>query len=175
MNNTARVRAELPGLLKNLEAQSLLDIPCGDLYWIKNLDLGVNEYIGADIVKEIVESNQQKFGSTTRTFIHLNLLKDELPRVDVVLCRDCLVYFSNADIMRALQNIKKSQSKYLLTTSFSHPAVNEDIVMGEWRPINLQAPPMFLPAPMMVIYEDYTGKVNYPDKVLALWRISDLP
>lgn len=175
LENTARVRAELPGLLRKLEAKALLDIPCGDLYWIKDLDLGVEKYIGADIVREIVERNKEKFGSAARLFIHLDLLKDELPRVDVVLCRDCLVHFSNADVIRALQNMKKSQSRYLLTTSFSSTAVNEDIVIGEWRPLNLQAPPMSLPAPVMVIHESYTGEVNYPDKVLALWKISDLP
>jgi SAM-dependent methyltransferase len=175
LENTARVRAELPGLLRKLEARSLLDIPCGDLYWIKDLDLGVDRYIGADIVKELVERNEEKFGSTTRVFVHLDLRKDELPRVDVVLCRDCLIHLSNLDIIRVLENIKKSQAKYLLTTSFTRPTVNEDIVAGEWRQLNLQAPPLSLPAPMMVIKEGYTGTVNYPDKVLALWKISDLP
>ena len=160
MENTTRVRALLPGLLRKLEAKSLLDIPCDDLYWIKDLDLGVDKYIGADIVREMVERNKEKFGNATRVFVHLDLLKDELPRVDVVLCRDCLVHFSNADIICALGKIKKSQARYLLTTSFSHPTVNEDIVTGEWRPINLQAPPVSLPAPMMVINEGYTGTVN---------------
>ncbi len=175
MANTARVRAELPGLLRKLEAKSLLDIPCGDLYWIKDLDLGVDRYIGADIVGEMIERNKEKFGNATRVFVHLDLLKDELPRVDVVLCRDCLVHFSNADIIRALQNIRKSQARYLLTTSFTQLTVNEDIVTGEWRPFNFQAPPVSLPAPMIVIKEGYTGMVNYPDKVLALWKITDLP
>ena len=174
MENTAKIRAELPGLLRKLEAKSLLDIPCGDLNWINDLDLGVDKYIGADIVRALVERNREKFGSTTRVFVHLDLCKNELPRVDVVLCRDCLVHFSNADIIRALQNIKKSQARYLLTTNFTQPTVNGDIVTGEWRPLNLQAPPVTLPAPMMVINEGYTGTVNYPDKVLALWKVTDL-
>ena len=175
MHNTMRVRAELPSLLRKIETKSLLDIPCGDLYWIKDLDLGVDNYIGADIVRELVEINKKKLGSMTRVFLRLDLLKDELPTVDVVLCRDCLIHFSNSDVMRALRNIKKSHAKYLLTTSFSHTTVNEDIVTGEWRPLNLQAPPFSLPVPLMVINEGYTGSVNYPDKVLALWKITDLP
>lgn len=175
MQNTARVRAELPGLLRKLEAKSLLDVPCGDLYWINDVDLGVDKYIGADIVRELVESNRERYGNAIRVFVHLDLLKDKLPTADVVLCRDCLVHFSNVDIIRILGNIKKSQAKYLLTTSFTQSTLNGDIVTGEWRPLNLQAPPLSLPAPIMVINEGYIGAVNYPDKVLALWKIADLP
>jgi hypothetical protein len=40
----------------------LLDIPCGDFNWMKLLNLGV-DYIGADIVGELIAENRRRFGA----------------------------------------------------------------------------------------------------------------
>lgn len=176
LSNTATIRAALPVLLKELGACTILDIPCGDFYWMKEVDLGVNMYIGADIVTDLIESNNQKFGSATRKFRVLDITKDELPEVDVIFCRDCLVHLSNEDVFRAINNIKKSNSKYLLTTTFIQREQNENIVTGWWRPLNLQKAPFNFPEPIKVINENYTGRDgNYADMSQGLWRITDLP
>ena len=39
----------------------MLDIPCGDFYWMKEVDLKDIEYIGADIVDELIKKNNDKF------------------------------------------------------------------------------------------------------------------
>ena len=48
--NTATVKRELPRLLHDLGARSLLDAPCGDLNWIKDVDLGLDRYIADPLV-----------------------------------------------------------------------------------------------------------------------------
>ncbi|MCC6412814.1 MAG: class I SAM-dependent methyltransferase, partial [Saprospiraceae bacterium] len=128
---TQTLAAELGLLLKNLGATSILDIPCGDFHWMKNVDLTGIRYTGADIVEDLVLKNQQQYGQPDHiNFLKLNLLEDPLPKTDVVLVRDCLVHFSYAHIQQALKNIKNSGCTYLLTTTFPEHPKNTDITTG---------------------------------------------
>lgn len=173
LERTEKVRTALPHLLAEMQCKSLLDIPCGDFYWIRLINLEI-EYTGADIVTEMIKSNQEKYGNQQRKFIVLNLLEDDLPDTDIILCRDCLVHFSHKDIHRALNRIKVSGSKYLLTTTFTKRDKNQSIITGEWRPVNLEKHPFNFPPPLKLI-DETEPLPTYYDKHLGLWAISDLP
>ncbi len=173
---TAAVRKALPLLLKQLGARVLVDAPCGDFYWMKEVDLPLERYLGLDIVPALIAHNQTLYADRVREFRVHSITEEPLPTCDVILCRDCLVHLANLDITRAIQNFKKSGSEYLLTTTFTGQRENRDIVTGEWRPLNLQGPPWNFPEPLTTIDEECTlGHGSCRDKVLALWRISDLP
>jgi hypothetical protein len=166
---------ELPTLFNNLNISTMLDIPCGDFHWMKSVDLNSVDYIGADIVKELIQKNSEEYARDGVRFQHLNLIKDKLPRVDLIFCRDCLVHLSFTDIFLALENLCNSQSKYFLTTTFTGRKNNHDIVTGEWRPLNLRLAPFMLPKPLNIIYEGYLEDDGvYEDKALGLWRIEDI-
>ena len=170
---TEAIRRILPGLLEELGCRSLLDLPCGDFFWMRLLDLDV-EYTGGDIVEEIVETNRERYATDRRRFLRLDLLNDDLPRADLVLCRDCLVHLSFEHIARALANIRASGSKWLLTTTFAGRDRNEDILTGLWRPINLQLPPFNFPEPTRLIDEE-SPLEDQQDKRLGLWAAADIP
>ncbi len=173
---TASLRRELPGLLRRIHAKSVLDVPCGDFNWMKETKLSIDRYIGADVVANLIRHHQDVFASETREFRRLDLLRDNLPTVDVILCRDCLVHFSFRRIRVALRNFKRSASSYLLTTSFTAIPENRDIVTGGWRPLDFRLPPFNFPAPLDVIHEfSFDPDVQRYGKGLALWRLVDLP
>lgn len=168
------VRQELKALVKELCATSMLDVPCGDFNWLSKVELEV-DYLGADIVQALVEENTNKFGNNSRHFIKLDMIQDKLPQVDIILCRDVLVHFNNKQIFRTIKNIKQSNSKYLLTTTF--PAVNKNIniVTGEWRALDLCKPPFNFPAPIKIIIEQCKEENELSSsKCLGLWKISDI-
>jgi len=169
---TTVIRQSLPGLITEFGIRTMLDIPCGDFNWMKYLDLPV-QYIGADIVDELVALNQDRFTSATKSFVKLDLSRGMLPAVDLVLCRDCLVHFSIADIFEALDNIKRSGSRFLLTTTNPKLSQNRDIVTGEWRRLNLEAPPFSLPSPVKLI-DELCSNPAAQDKHLGLWRVDDI-
>lgn len=172
---TAQIRQDIPRLLKQYGVKTLLDLPCGDFHWMKELDLPLEQYTGADIVEAIVKDNQSKYGSDKRKFIHLDILNDDLPQADLMLCRDLFGHFSFKDIKTAVNSIKRSGSKYLLTTTYVDTKVNEHIFTGLFRPINLEKPPFNFPKPVDLIIENCTEDVHLlKDKSLALWRIKDL-
>src|SRR5687768_15349072 len=175
MERTAIIREKLPGIFKEYNIKTLLDIPCGDFNWFKSLDLELIQYTGADIVSPLIRLNSQQYQKENIRFRVLNIIKDPLPAVDMIFCRDCLVHLSNQQIAKALNNIMRSGSKWLLTTSFTGRTNNDDIVTGSWRPLNLQAPPFNLPPALEIIMEDCKAEGGiYADKSLSLWEIKGL-
>ena len=171
---TRPLRPQITQLVRDLEVRSLLDIPCGDFNWMRLTELPGVDYLGADIVAELVERNRSLHGGPGRRFVRLDMRRDPLPRADLVLCRDGLVHLSFADIGRALERIRESGSTYLLATTFTDHGSNRDIATGAWRPLNLEIPPLCFPPAQRVLLDGPRPDGSYPDKALALYRIADL-
>lgn len=170
---TERLRVEIPRMLEELGARVLLDLPCGDFEWLSRTALPVERYIGGDIVEALVTRNRELYG---REFQRLDLCADALPKADVVLCRDCLVHLSLANIRRAVENLKRSGSQWLLTTTFPECEENVDIQDGDWRMLNFELAPFGWGKPARLLVEGCTESGGgYEDKSLGLWRIADLP
>lgn len=181
---TARVRAELPALFHQLGVRRLLDVPCGDFHWMAHVDLaaaGVIAYVGGDVVEELVAANRARYSAASRTFVQVDLTAGPLPTVagsaaDSVLCRDCLVHLSFANIARALRVVRASGARYLITTTFLERTANFDVVDGDWRPLNFERAPFDFPPPVAVLVEGCEEEGGaYADKALAAWPIPDLP
>lgn len=172
---TAEIRKRIPEVIAHLGARSMLDIPCGDFHWMNEVDLNI-EYIGADIVEELIRRNQELFYTPLRRFIVCDITKGHLPTVDLVLCRDLLVHLSFREAFSALRNLRLSGSKYLLTTTFTERSRNFDIpTTGKWRPLNLELEPFKFGEPLLLVNEKCTeGDGTWSDKSLGLWRIADL-
>jgi SAM-dependent methyltransferase len=171
---TAGFRNLLPHVFQSLGIRSLLDIPCGDFHWMQHVDLGGIPYFGADIVRALIEHNQAQYGNEERQFQCLNLLEDQLPTVDLIFCRDCLVHFSFQDIFQAIANLKRSGSTFLMTTTFASK-VNQDEPTGGWRPLNFQLPPFNFPEPILTLLEHCTEQDGaFEDKALSIWKIDQL-
>jgi SAM-dependent methyltransferase len=179
LERTAAVRAELPALLARHGVRSILDAPCGDFFWMKEVALDVDSYIGADIVPELIARNIELHASRQRRFVVCDLVEEPLPRADLVFCRDCLVHLSYAETRRAIDNFRRSGATWLVTTTFPDRRDNHDIKTGDWRPINLERAPYGFPAAVELINErcDEVDEVlgAFPDKSLGLWRLADLP
>ena len=113
---TKVLREGLKTLVDKYNIKSMLDAPCGDFNWMKEFDLSNIEYIGGDIIYQLIEENKNKYDLDFRV---LDVTSDILPEVDLILVRDCLVHLSNENIFNFLTNLKNSKIKYLLVTSFT--------------------------------------------------------
>ena len=171
---TAAIRRRLPGLLAEYEVRTLLDAGCGDFHWLGHTDLTGIDYIGVDVVAELIAANRSRRAGANRTWLNLDIAADPLPDADLILCRDCLVMLSFADALRALANFRRSGARYLLATTFPGRSANTDASTGQWRPLDLQQPPFGLPPPLALVNEGCTeAGGRYADKSLALWRLAD--
>lgn len=176
LEQTEVLRKVLPGLLRDLQADVIVDVPCGDWHWLRHVDLPVKQYIGLDVVPAIVASNTKLYGALDREFRVHDLTRQVPPRADLILCRDLLVHLADDEIRAALRNLKRSGSSWLLVTTFAKPRDHQNIVTGSWRPLNLEGPPWGFPPPDRLINENCTlDGGDWMDKSLGLWRLADLP
>lgn len=176
MVQTAEIRQALPKLIREYNIRSFMDAPCGDLHWMRETTLNVEQYIGVDIVEPLIEQNRKIFGENGTRFMCLDLATDELPQVDIIFCRDCLVHLTHDEIRKVIANFKRSKSTYLLTTTFANRQGNADLVVANiWRPLNLEMSPFNFPKPLELINEKCTEDNNqYTDKSLGLWRLDEI-
>jgi glycosyltransferase involved in cell wall biosynthesis len=178
MTQTEVIRRELPFVLSKLEIKTLLDAPCGDLNWIRHVDLKGIEYIGADIVEDLIQVNKNYFkNDKAKQFQLLNIITDDLPSADMMLCRDCLVHFSEKNIHAFFENLKRNDVKYLMTTTFTHHfGFNKNTKTGGWQPLNFEGAPFNFPKPIFLINEGCTEENGTcTDKSLAVWKVDELP
>ncbi|MAE67975.1 MAG: hypothetical protein CMJ18_27290 [Phycisphaeraceae bacterium] len=174
LERTRAIAEALPDLLRELRVTSMLDIPCGDFHWMSRVDLDAVRYIGADIVRTLIDENR-RFADERRSFVHLDLTCDPLPAADLVFCRDCFVHLCDRDVLRALDNIRRSGATWLLTTTFTRRRRNVDIKTGGWRTLNLTRPPFDLPPPLRLIDERCTeGGGQFVDKSVGLWKVGEI-
>lgn len=171
--HTRRLRLELPSLLSRLGIRSLVDVGCGDFNWMRETELGVDLYIGVDVVFDIVLANRLRYGGPRRRFLLRDLTRDPLPRADLVLCRDVLIHFPDDDLVTALNAIIASGARYLLASTFIDREENKPISLGDWRPVNLQLPPLSLRPPVDALVET-PWEAGYDDKRLGLWDLREL-
>ena len=150
---TSAFRDEIPSLLRAFGVRTVLDAGCGDFNWMKEVHLPVERYIGVDIVPEIVEQNRRHHASATRAFAQLDVVRTPLPRADAIICRDCLVHFTLAEVCAVLENFRRSGAKYLLATTFPGVGLNQEIETGGWRPLNMEQAPFHLPPALRHIDE----------------------
>lgn len=172
----AQFLPDLIALVRSLDTRCLLDVPCGDFNWTAPLADAVDHYIGVDVVPALIDDNQARWASPRRQFLCRDMVSQRLPAADLVLSRDALVHLCGHDVMRAVDNFRRTGATYLVATTFVGDRGNEDIATGGWRPLNMQRPPFHFPAPIALIDErcHHTGGI-YSDKRLGVWRCADLP
>lgn len=178
LSNTREISVELPIIIKKYGITSMLDAACGDFNWMKYIQLGI-PYYGCDIVERIIKENKEKFIrfsniDTPRTFLVADITKDDLPRTDLILCRDILYHLSFDNITKVLKNFIRHEPKYVMITSMGLQSKdknrfeNSDIANGTYRCLNLQEDPLYIPEP---IYKFKDGKRN---EIMGLYTIEDI-
>ena len=168
---TEEARHVILSIIKELNIKKILDAPCGDFNWMKLVVSDDVDYIGVDIVGDLIRENNKEYARPNIEFMRKDICNDNLPMADLIICRDALVHLSNANINKALINFKKSGSKYLLATTFPKIKSNEDIYNGMWRPINMCEPPYNMGGPLF-FYDEKNNEIYGSQKKIALWRLN---
>ena len=179
LETTCIMRPQLLALIDELNIYSMIDAPCGDFFWMKEIidKMNISEYLGMDIVKELVEANSDTHGDGKKIrFSQANVVEDILPKVDLIFSRDCLVHFSYDTARKILNNFIESGSTYVLMTTFMNDQRQyPDILDGQWRAINFLGAPFNLPQPKAVLFEGcIEDHYRWTDKCLALWKLEEL-
>jgi hypothetical protein len=153
--------------LREIDAHSLFDAPCGDLNWIEPILEPGLRYSGGDISAALINSLRPRHpGLDLRQF---DICQDPFPQSDVWLCRDCLFHLPFAGIRQALANFSRSEIPWaLITTHRGRLLRNLDVEAGGFRYLDLERAPINLPPPERYL-KDYRVGRDFP-RYVGLWR-----
>jgi hypothetical protein len=116
--------------IKKFDIKSVCEIGCGDFEVSKKVLKSVDvDYIGIDVVPELIQHLSQKYGDNSTKFICLDAAKEncELPKFELCIIRQVLQHLSNKDILRVLQNVR--QFPYVIITE--HLPINPQEFNGD--------------------------------------------
>ena len=127
------------------EVKTVLDLGCGDWQFSKFLDLSSVSYLGVDVVESVVESNSTSYSASNIKFISRDITTYEIPKVDLIICKDVLQHLCNKDVVTILVKIITSSKFSLITNDFKpENTENKDIDNGDYRCLDLTLSPFYL-------------------------------
>ena len=127
------------------EIKTVLDLGCGDWEFSKFLDLSSVSYLGVDVVESVIESNSTSYSASNIKFISRDITTYEIPKADLIICKDVLQHLSNKDVVTTLVKIITSSKFSLITNDFKpENTENKDIDNGDYRCLDLTLSPFYL-------------------------------
>ena len=156
--STENIRLHLPIIIKKFNIKNIFDAPCGDFNWMRYVlrNLEIN-YLGADIVEDIISFNKKEYENNKIKFNKLDIRIDKLPKADLMILRDCLFHFSYEDIKLFFKNFLSSEIKYILITSHlnsEYKFENRDITTGDYRLIDIFTEPFSFEKNYIYTFDD---------------------
>ncbi|MCF8341756.1 MAG: glycosyltransferase [Chitinophagaceae bacterium] len=190
LDETKKLRESIKKIIKDKNIKSVVDIPCGDFNWMKEIVFNFESYIGGDIVKKAIEENNERYSNSRIKFIEFDIVNDEIPNGDLLIVRDIIGHFPIDDGIKILKNILNSKCKYLLSTTWAKKIgndwfpcekndvhrENEGVDYGRFYPVNLMSNPFNLPNAEIYLEEDVMvdNFENGNRKTLALWDLDKI-
>ena len=132
---------------------SILDLGCGDLYWMKEIIPLIEYYHGIDVVKRLVKQNKELYGGQKVTFQCLDLSNAKHQKrltvrvVDLIVCLDVFGHLLNSEVDSLLEFILyEITARFFLVTNRREPGsldyLNHEKTRNEG--IDLEQHPLFV-------------------------------
>jgi SAM-dependent methyltransferase len=178
LERTVRLRRKLAEIVVEHRVESIVDAPCGDLFWMSHFlaeHPGIS-YVGFDAMAASVEAARRRIvglGLANARVEHADLASTILPRADLVLERDGLQHLPDREALRVLGRFVESGARLLVATvNLTDPhRHNEEIEIGGYRPINLLMPPFSLPPPLAIHPEQLGDEFIDDQKYFGIWDL----
>ena len=156
-------------IIEKYQINSILDMPCGDFLWIKELVKNKDiKYLGIDIVEELIKNNNFKFKNEKINFQSFDIVNFNTNKeFDLVLIRDLFLHIKNFDIIKIINNLKSMNIKYVALNSYNNKK-NLDVTIGQHRKVNLLIEPFNLEKPI------YSFKDYEDDKFFHIYDLETL-
>ena len=128
LDYTENIRTILLNIIKENGIKTIWDCSCGDWTWMKEIKDELPNYIGNDIVNELIAINTKEYGGDNIQFQCGDMLQElrklDTMSIDLILCRHTLEHLPTEYAIDVVKEIHRV-SKYSLITS--NPNGNSEI------------------------------------------------
>lgn len=183
VQNAKKYMTFLQNFLKKNNIKSVIDVGCGDWSFSQYIDWTGIDYVGYDVVKSVIDTNNKKFSNKNCIFLLGDATQLDLPQADLLICKDVLQHLSNEDVSLFLKQLNKF--KYCLITNDVNPqtetSTNENIETGSYRIIDLTKSPFAVKGHKVLTYISDQNKkqvlciINNPNTSKGTYKFSKDP
>lgn len=150
----------LQNFLKRHNIKSVVDVGCGDWEFSQHIDWSGIDYTGVDVVESVIARNNEKFGCQTIRFLHGDSTQMNLPKADLLICKDVMQHLMHEDIFNLCAQMPKY--KHCLFTNDVDPSTSTSLndVMcprGPTRQLDLTRAPFFIRGEKVLTYNSDKG------------------
>ena len=163
--------------------KTLVDLGCGDLEVGRNfLDLCA-EYVGVDVVPDLIEQHKSTYQGHNARFLCVDIIEDNLPDGDICFVRQVLQHLSNKQIAHILVKLRKYKVCFI-TEHYptDNPSIipNKDIVHGSRirvyanSGVYLDKPPFHIPEECLELVLEVPGATGdgvYDRGVIRTYKV----
>lgn len=139
---SAPYRAFLEKFIEEKAITSVVDLGCGDMQIMSRTNLFGASYLGIDCIEERIRKNRGQWPHLQFAVAEFNTI--EIPEADLILCKDVLQHWNTFEVKVWLERLlgARDMFRYALLTNCAYgETLNKDTLSGEWRAIDLTAPP----------------------------------
>jgi hypothetical protein len=151
----------LENFLKIKNISSVVDLGCGDWQFSKYINWDGIDYLGVDVVENVILENKQKYLKQNISFANINVLDqgfETIPDSDLLIAKDVLQHLANSNIKKMIDGMTSGKFKYALITN-DYSSINIDIQNGDTRPLDLRLPPFNMLEAKPVL--NFLGKTTF--------------
>ena len=175
LKKNSKLIHDIKNFISEFRIKKIIDLGCGDFNWMKFIVLNnenITNYLGLDIVNNIIVSNNEKYNNNEISFETKDVLFEDLPNsYDLIIIRDLFIHLKDDEILKVISKIKRSSIKFLAVTSYPSTEVNINTNrFGHHRYINMKLDPFYLDGPFK-IFDD--NENQHKPRKLYLYKIND--
>jgi len=126
---TEHIRKIVLDVINQNNIQTIWDCSCGDWNWMKEIKDELPNYIGNDIVSELIDVNTKEYGSDNIKFQCGDMLEElkklEDNSIDLILCRHTLEHLDTEYSVNVVKQIHRVGKWAIITSTNSN---NSNIV-----------------------------------------------
>ena len=94
-------------------SMTVVDLGCGDFSVGRRIAPECGRYVGVDIVKPLIDHNRKIFGSSSVSFVHANMVTDDLPDGDICFVRQVFQHLSNDQTLAVLPKLDRYRCSFV--------------------------------------------------------------
>ena len=153
---TVLYRAFLQDFMRLEKITSVVDAGCGDWESARAINWTGIDYRGYDVVEKVIAKNRERYEAANIHFYTADILTEPLPAADLLICKHVLQHLPNRDVFRLLPQLRNFKHALLVNSvdAATLTAPNDDIRMGDFRPLDVTRPPFNARGAKLLTYWD---------------------
>ena len=133
-------RAFLEQFMRANRIRSVVDLGCGDWQFARLIDWTGIRYIGLDASTTAL-GMAKRVAPASFEFRQFDAFSESLPEADLLIVKDVLQHWPSAEIVKFLTQTDRFRFSLITNGYAPSPSLNTDIDLGNFRPLDLTAPP----------------------------------